>query len=61
MFGIQRQAIMPNLAPITWKPTAEEREQMHALYRRGGEQRSVAPHVIYMGMSVGSICRPLFR
>lgn len=38
---------MPKLAPITTRPTAEEREQMHVLYRQGGERRSMAPHVVY--------------
>jgi hypothetical protein len=27
--------------------TAEERERMHALYRRGGQERRMAPHVVY--------------
>jgi hypothetical protein len=33
-------------APL--KPvTAEELEQMHALYRKGGEERRMAPHIVY--------------
>jgi hypothetical protein len=28
-------------------PTAEELEQMHALYRKGGEERQMAPHIVY--------------
>jgi hypothetical protein len=28
-------------------PRAEELEQMHALYRKGGEQRRMAPHIVY--------------
>jgi len=27
--------------------TGTEREQMHALYRHGGEERQMAPHVVY--------------
>jgi len=26
---------------------AEELDQMHALYRRGGQERSMAPHIVY--------------
>jgi hypothetical protein len=28
-------------------PAAAEREQMHALYRQGGQERQMAPHIIY--------------
>lgn len=28
-------------------PTAEERDRMHDLYRRGGQGRSMAPHIVY--------------
>ena len=28
-------------------PTAEELEQMHLLYREGGEERQMAPHIVY--------------
>ena len=28
-------------------PLADEREQMHALYRKGGVERQMAPHVVY--------------
>jgi hypothetical protein len=28
-------------------PTPEELDQMHALYRRGGEERRMAPHIVY--------------
>ena len=28
-------------------PTAEELNQMHALYRQGGEKRQMAPHIVY--------------
>ncbi len=27
--------------------TAEQREQMHALYRQGGQERRMAPHIVY--------------
>jgi hypothetical protein len=27
--------------------TAEELERMHALYRKGGEERQMAPHIVY--------------
>jgi len=28
-------------------PATEEREQMHALYREGGQERRMAPHIVY--------------
>ncbi len=28
-------------------PTAEERERMHAIYRQGGLDRLMAPHIVY--------------
>ncbi|MBA3314923.1 MAG: hypothetical protein M3552_11040 [Planctomycetota bacterium] len=28
-------------------PAADERDRMHALYRRGGEERQMAPHIVY--------------
>jgi hypothetical protein len=28
-------------------PTAEERDRMHALYRQGGRERRMAPHIVY--------------
>ena len=28
-------------------PSRQELEQMHALYRKGGEARNMAPHVVY--------------
>ncbi len=28
-------------------PTASERAEMHAQYRKGGEERQTAPHVVY--------------
>jgi hypothetical protein len=34
------------LVPLT-RPTAEELERMHALYRKGGEERQMAPHIVY--------------
>jgi hypothetical protein len=34
------------LTPAT-TPTAEDLEHMHAVYRRGGEERQMAPHVVY--------------
>ncbi len=27
--------------------TSEERDQMHALYRKGGQDRQMAPHIVY--------------
>jgi hypothetical protein len=27
--------------------TAEELDQMHALYRQGGQERQMAPHIVY--------------
>jgi hypothetical protein len=29
------------------KPSQQELEQMHALYREGGRDRGIAPHVVY--------------
>jgi hypothetical protein len=28
-------------------PTIEEKDQMHALYRQGGQERQMAPHIVY--------------
>ena len=28
-------------------PVADDRDQMHALYRRGGQERAMAPHIVY--------------
>ena len=28
-------------------PTTEELDQMHALYRQGGQERQIAPHIVY--------------
>jgi hypothetical protein len=28
-------------------PSADEREQMHTLYRQGGQDRQMAPHIVY--------------
>ena len=28
-------------------PTIEEMDQMHALYRQGGQERQMAPHIVY--------------
>jgi hypothetical protein len=28
-------------------PDIDELEQMHALYRKGGEERQMAPHIVY--------------
>ena len=28
-------------------PTTEELDQMHALYRQGGQERQLAPHIVY--------------
>jgi hypothetical protein len=28
-------------------PTAEALERMHAVYRKGGQDRSMAPHIVY--------------
>jgi hypothetical protein len=32
--------------PVT-SSLADEREQMHSLYRRGGQERQMAPHIVY--------------
>src|SRR5436305_446620 len=31
--------------------TAEELDHMHALYRQGGQERQMAPHIVYPGAS----------
>jgi hypothetical protein len=31
----------------TMTSTAEERDRMHALYRQGGRERQMAPHIVY--------------
>src|SRR5450631_218516 len=28
-------------------PTAEELDEMHALYRKGGQEHQMAPHIVY--------------
>jgi hypothetical protein len=38
---------MAKAATKSKAPTAGEREQMHALYRHGGQERQMAPHVVY--------------
>lgn len=38
------------LAPLTL-PTAEELEQMHALYLEGGAERQRAPHIVYADLA----------
>ena len=38
---------MPEALPRSTLPTAEELERMHALYREGGEDRRMAPHIVY--------------
>jgi hypothetical protein len=35
----------------TTTPTAEQIEAMHALYRKGGQERGMAPHVVYADAS----------
>ena len=32
-------------------PTPEELDQMHALYRQGGQERQMAPHIVYSDTS----------
>jgi hypothetical protein len=32
-------------------PTVEERERMHAVYRQGGQERQMAPHIVYADAS----------
>jgi hypothetical protein len=38
---------MTNAAAPSTPPTAPERERMHEVYRRGGEDRQMAPHIVY--------------
>jgi hypothetical protein len=38
---------MSHVAPKKFQSSTNERDQMHALYRRGGESRAMAPHVVY--------------
>lgn len=35
------------MQPIATPPTSPETEHMHALYRRGGQERAMAPHIVY--------------
>ena len=39
--------MMAEASPKTMIPTVAERDRMHELYRKGGQQRQIAPHVIY--------------
>lgn len=38
---------MAHVATNVIGPTAEERDRMHALYRKGGRERQMAPHIVY--------------
>jgi hypothetical protein len=38
---------MANISHDAPTPTTEELIQMHALYRQGGEERQMAPHIVY--------------
>src|ERR1700677_2636742 len=38
---------MARAATQSTAPAAGEREQMHALYRQGGQERQRAPHILY--------------
>ena len=47
---------MSKLASQNLPPTAEEREQMHRLYRSSGEKRAMAPQVVYRDPSCPRGC-----
>jgi hypothetical protein len=38
---------MGNRSAKASAPTAEERQHMHDLYRKGGRERQMVPHVVY--------------
>jgi hypothetical protein len=38
---------MPDVSHRAIAPTVDDRELMHDLYRRGGEERQMAPHIVY--------------
>ncbi len=38
---------MAKLPGAAFAPTAEQRDEMHALYMEGGRERQVAPHIVY--------------
>jgi hypothetical protein len=38
---------MSKAPPTSAAPSAAERELMHALYRQGGQERQIAPHIVY--------------
>jgi hypothetical protein len=38
---------MPNASTRRASSTKSEREQMHALYRQGGREHAMAPHIVY--------------
>jgi len=38
---------MTEIFPESTTPAVGEREQMHALYRRGGQERQRAPHIVH--------------
>jgi hypothetical protein len=38
---------MADVPRSTVAPTVAELEQMHDLYRRGGQEREMAPHIVY--------------
>jgi hypothetical protein len=42
-----RRWAMSKAASEAIASTAEERERMHALYRQGGRERQMAPHIVY--------------
>jgi hypothetical protein len=38
---------MANVSSGVMAPAAEELDQMHAIYRQGGQERQMAPHIVY--------------
>jgi hypothetical protein len=38
---------MADVSTISTPPLSDELDRMHALYRKGGEARRMAPHIIY--------------
>ncbi len=38
---------MAKIATGATAPVPDELERMHALYRRGGQERQIAPHIVY--------------
>ena len=45
---------MADISTPATAPLADELERMHALYRRGGQERQMAPHIVYQDAALSS-------